>query len=152
MATGLPLHRGIPLAVDVTMVGVLHCDGQPWRKADVEAGVCLLRGEEAKQTTYPELARSTDVRLTTLACEVGGRWSEDCSWLVKQLLKVRVAQAPRLFRTSAAQAWKRRWWSLLSVAVQSSLAASLVEPSQRQQAFVGGADAPPLAKVLRLAD
>ena len=33
LATGLPLHRGVPLAVDASMVSPLHADGRPWPRA-----------------------------------------------------------------------------------------------------------------------
>ena len=48
LATGLPLHRGVPLAVDATMLSALHADGRPWPKAAEEDGVVIKRGEEAK--------------------------------------------------------------------------------------------------------
>ena len=51
VATGLPLHRGVPLGVDVTMVSPLHADGSPWASADVTAGVALSRAERCKERT-----------------------------------------------------------------------------------------------------
>ena len=72
VATGLPLARGVPLAVDATMVSVLHCDGSPWARADQTPGVALGRAENSKNATYPELVASSTALLTTLACEVGG--------------------------------------------------------------------------------
>ena len=70
---GLPLARGVPLGVDATMISPLHCDGKPWARADVVPGVSFLRAAESKASTYPELVDSDVVKLTTLACEVGGR-------------------------------------------------------------------------------
>ena len=127
VATGLPVARGVPLAVDVTTVSVLHSDGRPWAEADVVAGICLERGERAKETTYPELVDSTDVRLTTMACEVGGRWSTACADLLAQLAAARARAAPRHLQLAARLAYEARWLSLLSCAQQDALAASLVD-------------------------
>ena len=95
MATGLPVDRGVPFAIDVTMVSVLHSDGRPWAEADVVAGICLDRGKQTKETTYPELVDATDVHLTTMACEVGGCWSTACADLLAQLAAARARAAPR---------------------------------------------------------
>ena len=145
-----PLGR--VLCCDATLVSPVHRNGRAQRHTARRDGEALRRAEERKKRRYQEVLDSPGAELVVLAAEVGGRWIDDCSWLAKQFLKVRVAQAPRLLRTSAALAWKRRWWSLLSVAVQSAFAASLIEPTGRQLAFVGGTDAPPLAEVLRHVD
>ena len=39
VATGLPLFRGVPLGVDVTLVSPLHADGSAWARASVDSGV-----------------------------------------------------------------------------------------------------------------
>ena len=76
LATGLPLERGVPLAVDATLVSALHADGRPWPRAAERDGVAIQRAEDAKRRTYWELVRSDVVRLVTVACETGGRLSE----------------------------------------------------------------------------
>ena len=108
VATGLPLARGIPLAVDATMVSPLHADGTPWHRADAKAAVALARGEGAKETIYPELMGSAVARLTTLACETGGRWSDLCLVTVAQLAAARARQAPRHLQLSARLAYEDR--------------------------------------------
>ena len=53
--------------------------------------------------------------------------SGPCCWLIKNLAEGRSRNvAPRL-RRSTARAWEARWWGMLSVAVQDSLAATLVD-------------------------
>ena len=64
-------------------------------------------------------------KLVVLACEVGGRWNADSCRLVGQLAKQKARNAPAVLRPSARAAWLNRWWGLLSVACQSSLASSL---------------------------
>ena len=127
IATGLPLARGVPLGCDVTLVSPLHTNGSPWRGADTQHSVAIERGERDKAATYPELVNSDQVLLRTLACEVGGRWSTECLRTVRELASAKARAAPAHLRQAARSAWQSRWWALLSVAVQDSLAATLVE-------------------------
>ena len=127
LATGLPLYRGVPLAVDATLVSALHADGQPWAGAAERDGVAIQRGERAKRTTYPELVGSSVVRLVTLACEAGGRWSDECRSVLRDLAAFRARSAPPMLQRAARSAWLLRWSALLSVAQQDALAATLVD-------------------------
>ena len=64
----------------------------------------------------------------------------------------RIYTAPQLLRASAQAAWGARWWGLLSVAVQDSLAACIARDGHLA---LGGFEADvdvPLADVLQLAD
>ena len=147
LATGLPLERGVPLAIDATMVSPLHGDGTAWAKADTVAGSSISRGEKKKPDTYPELVDSPHVKLLTLACEVGGRWSATCSRVVSELAAVRARQAPRALRAATSIAFASRWWALLSCCQQDSFAASVMDEGL---AALDGCDAadPDLADVL----
>ena len=127
VATGLPLFHGVPLGVDVTIVSPLHADGSIWHGADTKNGAAINRAEAAKRSTYPELVDSGELRLTTLACEVGGRWSQACVDLVRLLASARARDAPPRLQASARLAWESRWWSMLSVCLQDALAATMVE-------------------------
>ena len=105
-----------------------------------------------KRLRYPELAHGTRGRLMVLACEVGGRWNRDALHFVRRCSRVRCQDAPRLLRKSASQAWSNRWWGLLSIAVQDSLAATLCLEGQ---CALGGCAADldvPLGDVLLDAD
>ena len=146
VATGLPLEQGVPLGCDVTMVSPLHADGSAWAGADSEAGVALARAEAAKAATYPELVGSARLRLVTLACEVGGRWSSGCVHLVRALARHRAESAPEALRGAIAGALAARWWAMLSVAAQSTLAATLVDDAVGGLDGVPG-DLPPWAEV-----
>ena len=47
--------------------------------------MAIDEAEKHKRETYPELVQSSTCQLVVLACEVGGRWSETCTWLVRTL-------------------------------------------------------------------
>ena len=147
VALGLSVEQGVPLGCDATLVSPLHADGSVWAGADEECGVALRRGEADKRATYPELVGSDRLRLMVLACEVGGRWSSTCVRLVRQLAGAKARSAPAPLRASAAQAWRARWWGLLSVAAQGAFAATLAEDAVLA---LEGMDGPPpvLADVL----
>ena len=82
-----------------------------------------------------------------LACEVGGRWSATCVALVRACAARRAADAPPLLREAAKAAWAARWWAMLSVAQQDTLAATLVE-ADLGCIDVAEGEAPPLAEAL----
>ena len=133
------------------MVSPLHADGSPWEGADAEVGVAIARGERDKAETYPELLDSPRLRLVTLACETGGRWSPRCLRLVRELAAWRAQSAPAPLRPAMAGALAARWWGLLSVAAQSTLAATLVDDAVQLLDGVAG-DLPPWTEVAALAD
>ena len=55
VAYGLPLHGGLPLCVDATLVSTLTGDGRP---RYTNAGRAILEAENTKAHTYPELAEA----------------------------------------------------------------------------------------------
>ena len=85
---GLPLHAGVQLAIDTTLVGALRGDGTARRGAAATDGVALAAARRRQERTYPELvgpgARS---RLVVLGVEVGGRWVCGNDWLLGRLGK-----------------------------------------------------------------
>ena len=118
-------RSGAALCCDATLVSPLDRRGQPHSRAAEEDGVAPRVAKLRKRRTYPELASSWAGTLVVLACEVGGRWNQDTHRFVRRCAKVRAAAAPELLRSSAAAAWRQRWWGLLGMAVQDSLAATL---------------------------
>ena len=127
VATGLPLTRGVPLGCDCTMVSPLHANGSPWAGADTRGGTAIERGERDKARTYHELVNSDRLLLITLACEVGGRWSDTCRNTIRQLAAAKARAAPQHLRRSAQLAWSSRWWAMLSVSAQGALAAAILD-------------------------
>ena len=131
VARGLPLYRGVPLGVDSTMAAPLHANGLPWRHADTCDGIAIKRAEKKKKDTYPELVGSNRLRLTTLACETSGRWSEECVKVVRLLARAKARTAREEQRARMAAAYASRWWSMLSVSAQMALASTLVDEKPR---------------------
>ena len=127
VATGLPLHQGIPLAVDATIVSPLQADGQPHPHADERPGVALGRGRHSKETTYPELLESSRLRLLTAGVETGGRLSKEALHLLDELASFRARSEPPALQGIIARSWRARWTVMLSVACQNALAATLVD-------------------------
>ena len=75
---GLPVFGGAQLAVDTTVVSLLHCDGSPHRGAADVDGAVLAAARRRKERTCPELVRpGRRARLVVLAGDVAGRWSEE---------------------------------------------------------------------------
>jgi hypothetical protein len=126
VATGLPVARGIPVAVDATLVSPLHADGTPFPGADSRAGVSFKRAERSKATTYPELVNSSVLQLVTVASETGGRLNRAGCSLLADAAVARARTEPAVLRKLAARGWRTRWTTLVSVSVQSALAATLV--------------------------
>ena len=146
VAKNLPMRHGIPLACDVTVVSPLHAIGDARPRAAVES-VALADAEDLKHKTYPELVKSPKCQLVVLACEIGGRWSDTCCWLIKNLAEFRSEKAPPRLRRATARAWEARWWGMLSVAVQDSLAATLVDDAPHLLHGWAG-HGPPLGELL----
>ena len=134
------MYRGTPLAVDATVVSALHANGTPWEDADVTDGVAIRRGEKTKADRYPELVESPIVRLVTLACEVGGRWSTDTQEVLVGLAAARARTATSPLRAVAQAAWLWRWSCQISIAVQAAVAATLVDAVPVD---LDGVDGPP---------
>ena len=115
---------GEALCCDVTLVAPLTREGRPQPYAASRDGAAITCAERRKRAVYPELLRPGPKRLCVLACEVGGRWSSESLRLVTQLVRLRAQRAPAALRPAARQGWLRCWWGFLSVALQSTLAAT----------------------------
>jgi len=125
-AFGLPLFHGVPLMVDITMVSPLHADGTPLRGASATDGVAARGARARKEARYPELLRSEAAKLVVVACETGGRWGQEAVDFLRQLAVARARAAPPVLRRPAELGWFSRWSSIIAVAAQASLAATLL--------------------------
>ena len=127
VASGLPLHHGTPIAVDTTLISPLHSNGRPFPNAHLRAGASFGRAIRSKHASYPELVDSPVLRLVVVASEVGGRCNLESLDLIEQAAFARSQSDPVVLRESIARNWRARWTSLLSVCVQDTLAATLVD-------------------------
>ena len=117
----------------------------------IEAANSWARAIRDKETTYPELVGPNPYGdLTVFTCEVGGRWHGGASRPVSRLVDTKTQSVPPLLRQAARLAYHRRWWSMLAVALQCTVATptSLLD-HPRLGEMPGPAPAPPLAKVLQ---
>ena len=122
------LKFGPPLLCDATQVSPVDQNGQPHPKCAVIAGAAFEVAEKRKTNTYREAAQQEGkVQLETLACEIGGRWSDNCIKWVAKLAKYKASSELPHLRRASEYAWHSRWWSLLSVAAQRAFALSLIE-------------------------
>merc|ERR1712182_94627 len=81
-----------------------------------------------KQTTYPELDRWNQYgELTVLAYETGGKWHHRALSMVSTLIEAKTQTIAPLLRQAAALAYHRRWWGILSAALQHTVATSLLD-------------------------
>ena len=126
VVTGLPVNRGVPLAVDATLVSPLHADGSPLPGAATRPGTALRNARRLKENTYRELLHSPVLGLLTAGCETGGRLATEAVELVEAAACARARTSPALLRPAAARAWRYRWLTMLSVVTQDALAATLV--------------------------
>ena len=62
-----------------------------------------------KRNTYRDLVESNRCEFLVLAAGTGGRWHEDCIYLVTALARHRAASEPAVLRRSMQLAFQRRW-------------------------------------------
>ena len=103
-------------------------------------------------------------RFLTLAAETGGRFCKNSVGLMRELVAQKALSQPPALQRSASLMFTRRWWGILSVAVQYAVASTLVPeaifgagetrllrtyPSPSLEELVGGHRVPPLVSRLR---
>ena len=136
VATGLPMLSGVPIAIDATVVSPLNVKGEPQPRAAEGPGVALADAIKDKETTYPELLNSPMLRLVTAATETGGRMNPAAKKLIRAAAAARARSEPSILQAGLFRALYARWVTMISVAVQDAVAASLVLegcPCWRQQ-------------------
>ena len=126
-ARGPGAHRGRALFCDVSIVSP-HTQGGAARPGAGNGNGAVLRAVlQRKRVRYADVVSSGVSHLVVLGCEeVYGRWGEDAIDLLKQLVRSKAREAPPALRAAAAQAWSRRWWSLVGVGVQRAVGESLL--------------------------
>ena len=77
VASGLPVHHGAQLAVDITLRCSLTASGLPHPGAAVADGVVCRRARADKERKYTELHQGDRCRLVVVALKTGGRWSPE---------------------------------------------------------------------------
>ena len=78
----------------------------------------------AEPCCWRKKAWKKKINLVVLGSEVGGRWNEQARTFVRDLVRLKANRAPPALRAAAFAAWARRWWGMLSVAVQQAVAST----------------------------
>ena len=120
LASGLPIHHGAQLAVDVTM----RCAGPRQPRSSTHQRSCRARRD--KELKYHGLVSGNCCALVVVAVETGGRWSSEAVDFVSSLAGAQARDAPPLLRRSSFLAWRRRWSRMLAVSCGRAFASSLV--------------------------
>ena len=127
LATGL---GSIPLCADVTLRSPLSALGFPHNNAATKDGSTFNKAYTEKKAAYPELCepdpRAVLCRFLTLAVETGGRFCDNCNHLFRELVEHKTRSEPRVLQRSMQLLYTRRWWGILSVAVQVAVGSTLV--------------------------
>ena len=146
---GLGARRGLALFADVTIVGVHTRSGEARTSAATTDGGVLGQAVTAKRRKYADVVASREASLLVLGCETYGRWCDDATSLIKELVALKAREAPPSLRGCAKHAWSQRWWALVSVGVQRAVAEALLrhngpdlQPNPPEE------PTPPLADVL----
>ena len=77
LASGLPMHRGAQLAVDITLRSAITASGEACPNAAAVNGAVLHRARRDKETKYAELVEVERCRLVVVPIETGGRWGDE---------------------------------------------------------------------------
>ena len=123
---------GEALCCDATLVSAPTRGGAPIPRAADNDAVAIATARQRKQRAYPELLQRGAQRLLVLATELGGRWSGECRELMRILVDHRASRVAPAVRPAARNGWLRRWWGILSVAVQHATALGCDCPEPRK--------------------
>ena len=144
VASGLPLHHGAQLAVDITMCSAVTSSDEARPGAAHVDGIVCINARTDKELKYAELLAGDRCRLIVVALETGGRWSPEALEFIEGLGRARAREAPPNQARSAFLAWRRKWTRLLSVSCAKAfvglMGVSRMPPTcteQREVAAVG---------------
>ena len=123
---GLAVHRGLPLLCDATCVTPISGAGFARSGATTGDGATVERCRRQNLEDYREVVETGLGKLLCLGAEVFGRWGADSVELVGALARERARGLPERIRKSTAAGFSRRWWGLLSTAVQRGVASCIL--------------------------
>jgi hypothetical protein len=126
VAYGLDARGGLPLALDATLRSPFTSAGVPRALAATISGSTFAGAYADKDRVYRDVAGSGQVAFVVVAAEVFGRFDDNSRSLVRELVRAHCQDAGPILRRRLELGWHRRWWALLSVAVQVSVAASML--------------------------
>ena len=117
------MHSAVlPLFCDATVVSPIAAFGTARPGTSNQGGRLLADAEEDNNNTYRDVLATGLGALLCLGSEVYGRWSRQCIDLVPKLARERMRGLHVRVRRGMALSLQHRWWSLLGLAVQNSVA------------------------------
>ena len=141
LASGLPLHHGAQLAVDITLRSAVTSFGAACPSASRVDGVTLDRARLDKERKYHELLDGGRCHLVVVGLETGGRWSDEALHFIETLASSRARDMVPVLRRPAFLGWRRRWIRMLSISCSRAFASSLL--SSRDDVWEGTDGATP---------
>ena len=100
------------------------------QRGNNQGGCFLAQAERENDSTYDTVLDSGIASLQCLGSEVFGRWSKQCVDLVPALAWERTAGLHRRIRKGTALQLQRRWWGILGIALQKSVAHMVLCPDK----------------------
>ena len=123
----LAIYGGQTVLGDATLRSPLTGSGEARNGASAESGVTFHGARLDKARAYPELhIPQSRFAFLVLASEVGGRCSEECHALIKQLARARAQCHQESARAAARAMYTRRWYAILSIGIQKAVTANLL--------------------------
>ena len=116
-------------------------------------GATFSVARQDKEHKYPELAgQAHQIKFVVGACEIGGRCNQESVDLVRALVLHRAASAAPALRASLRSSLARRYWGILSIAIQRACVDCLSDdplplefsslPLPSPETLLAGVDAP----------
>ena len=110
-----------------------------------QGGQLLNHAEEDNNDTYSDVISSGLCVLLCLGCEVYGRWSKQCIDLVPKLARERTRGLHVRVRRGVALSLQHRWWAVLGLALQKSVAHIILSTAAGVDLIASGLEpTPPL--------
>ena len=145
VASGLNVYRGLPLFCDATVLSPLTGTGMARPGTSNQGGQLLNHAEEDNNDTYSDVISSGLGVLLCLGCEVYGRWSKQCIDLVPKLARERTRGLHVRVRRGVALSLQHRWWAVLGLALQKSVAHIILSTAAGVDLIASGLEpTPPL--------
>ena len=115
------------MLLDATLRSPFTREGVPRPGAATVSGSTFAGAYGDKMRVYGrDVAVSGQCAFIVLAVEVFGRFDDHSRDLVRDLVRAHCHEASSVLRRRLELGWHRRWWGLLSVAVQNAVAGSIV--------------------------
>ena len=147
---GLNVHRGLVLFCDATIISPISGNGSARAGTSNADGRLLEHAQADNDAIYREVIASGLGSLLCLGCEVYGRWSAQSVKLVPALAREYCRGLHPRVRRGTALALQHRWWGLLGVALQKSVAHMVLNADAGDDLYTGQLEPMPALSELEI--